>query len=315
LDSLVIARAVHIASTAIVAGAIFFQSFVLAPAFRSYAHPAAASVSQRVKTLVWIALPVAVLSALAWLLLLAARIADQGVIEAAADGVAYSVLINTRFGHDWIVRLGIALFLAAILFRRPGELRATWQDRVSPLVAAALLGSIAWSGHAGASPGVVGAAHLVSDFVHLVAVGAWIGALPPLAILLSFSLQPANHALKDAVTLAAHHFSTLAMLSVAALAVTGIINTSNLAGTVPALVETEYGRLLLLKILLFIAILGPAAVNRLRLLPRLPATDAIRRLRRNVLLEIGLATAIVLIVGALGTMPPGEHIQSEPHIH
>jgi putative copper export protein len=58
-------------------------------------------------------------------------------------------------------------------------------------------------------------------------------------MLLSLALQPANHALKDAVTLAAHHFSTLAMLSVAALAVTGIINTSNLAGTVPALVETE----------------------------------------------------------------------------
>jgi copper resistance protein D len=247
LDPLVIARAVHIASTAMVAGAIFFQSFVLAPAFRSYAHPAAASVSRRVKTLVWFALPVAVLSGLAWLLLLAARIADQGVIEAFAGGIAWSVLINTRFGHDWIVRLGLALFLTAT-FRRPGGLHATWQDRVSPLVAAALLGSIAWSDHAGASP-----------------------------------------------------------------AVTGIINTSNLAGTVPALVDTEYGRLLLLKISIFIAILGPAAVNRLWLLPRLPATDAVRQLRRNVLLEIGLATAIVLIVGALGTMPPGEH--SAPHIH
>jgi putative copper resistance protein D len=313
LDPLVIARAVHIASTAMVAGAIFFQSFVLAPAFRSYAHPAVASVSWRVKTLVWIALPVAVLSALAWLLLLAARIADQGVIEAFAGGIAWSVLINTRFGHDWIVRLGLALFLAAILFRRPGGLHATWQDRVSPLVAAGLLGSIAWSGHAGASPGVAGAVHLVSDFVHLVAVGAWIGALPPFAMLLSLALQPANAALKDVVALAAHHFSTLAMLSVAALAVTGIINTSNLAGTVSALVDTEYGRLLLLKISIFIAILGPAAVNRLWLLPRLPATDAVRRLRRNALLEIGLATIIVLIVGALGTMPPGEH--SAPHIH
>jgi putative copper resistance protein D len=134
--------------------------------------------------------------------------------------------------------------------------------------------------------------------VHLVAVG-----------------QPANDALKEVAAFAAHRFSTLAMLSVGTLALSGIINTSNLAGTIPALVETEYGRLLLLKILLFIAILGPAAVNRLRLLPQLPATDAVRQLRRNALLEIGLATTIILIVGALGTMPPGEHTQSDPHIH
>lgn len=312
MDPLIIARAVHIASTAFAAGAIFFQSLVLVPAFRSVrADPAAAAVSKRVKTLAWTALTVAVLSALAWLLLLAARIADQGVIEAFDGGVTWSLLTNTRFGHDWIARLGLALLLAAILFRRPSGLHATWQDWVSPLTAAGLLGSIAWSGHAGASPGIKGAIHLISDVVHLVAVGAWIGALPPLAVLLSSSIQPANQVSKDVVAAAANRFSTLAMLSVAALAVTGIINTANLAGTVPALVDTEYGRLLLLKILLFIAILGLAAVNRLWLLPRLPATDAVRRLRRNALLEIALAAAIVLIVGALGTMPPGGHI----HIH
>jgi hypothetical protein len=131
------------------------------------------------------------------------------------------------------------------------------------------------------APGIKGAVHLISDVVHLIAVGAWIGALPPLAMLLSWALQPANRALKDVAAFAADRFSTLAMLSVGTLALSGIVNTSNLAGTIPALVETEYGRLLLLKILLFIAILGPAAVNRLRLLPQLPATDAVRQLRRN----------------------------------
>jgi putative copper resistance protein D len=228
LELFIITRAVHIASTAVVAGAIFFQSFVLAPAFRSArADPAAATVSKRVKALAWIALPVAVLSAFAWLVLLAARIADQSVIEAFAGGVAWSVLINTRFGHDWIVRLGIPLLLAAILFQRPGGLLATWQDRAGPLVAVAFLGSIAWSGHAGASPGIKGAVHLISDVVHLVAVGAWIGALPPLVMLLSWALQPAKHALKDVAAFAADRFSTLAMLSVGTLALSGIINTSN----------------------------------------------------------------------------------------
>jgi putative copper resistance protein D len=103
----------------------------------------------------------------------------------------------------------------------------------------------------------------------------------------------------------------MGILSVCTLIATGVVNTLNLAGSVTALIETEYGELLLLKIFLFIAMVGIAAVNRLRLLPRLADANTIRPLRRNVMLEIALATVIMFVVGALGTMPPGEHI----HVH
>jgi hypothetical protein len=49
-------------------------------------------------------------------------------------------------------------------------------------------------------------------------------------------------------------------------------------------------------------------------LQKLADETGLRR-AHNALSEIGLATTIVLIVGALGTMPPGEHTQSDPHIH
>jgi hypothetical protein len=85
---------------------------------------------------------------------------------------------------------------------------------------------------------------------------------------------------------------------------TGVVNTWNLVGSLPALAETDYGELLSLKMVLFIVMVGIAAVNRLLLLPRLPSTKITRQLRRNVVLEMALATVIIFIVGALGTMPP-----------
>jgi copper resistance protein D len=64
-------------------------------------------------------------------------------------------------------------------------------------------------------------------------------------------------------------FSTLGIVSVGVLVATGIINSWVLVGSVPALVGTDYGRLLLVKVALFFVMMAIAGVNRLRLTPRL----------------------------------------------
>ena len=51
------------------------------------------------------------------------------------------------------------------------------------LVAAAYLASLAWAGHAAAGQ-ASGLVQLLSDVVHLLAAGAWLGALPGLVFLL-----------------------------------------------------------------------------------------------------------------------------------
>jgi mono/diheme cytochrome c family protein len=90
-----------------------------------------------------------------------------------------------------------------------------------------------------------------------------------------------------------------------------------LAGSVPALIGTDYGHLLLVKIALFAAMVSIAAINRFRLTPLLSNQsgrlrgDALRRLTRNAMAEFVLGLAIFVVVGALGTMPPGLHTQPE----
>jgi putative copper resistance protein D len=78
---------------------------------------------------------------------------------------------------------------------------------------------------------------------------------------------------------------------------------------VPALIGTAYGRLLLVKLALFMAMVALAAVNRWSLTPRLDRGNngARRALRRNAILETAAGIAIVTVVGALGVTIPAAH--------
>ena len=113
-------------------------------------------------------------------------------------------------------------------------------------------------------------------------------------------------------------FSILAAISVVILFTAGLVNTWFLAGTVPALIGTGYGRLLLAKIAIFVTMVTIAAVNLLRMTPRLAGASVGRRpliqgalghLRRNALVEAGLGLCVLAIVAILGILPPGLHTE------
>ncbi len=111
----------------------------------------------------------------------------------------------------------------------------------------------------------------------------------------------------------------LGVVSVGTIFVTGSVNTYVLVGSVPALLETDYGELLLVKIGLFIAMVCVAAINRLRLSPRLVSvkanSNAVRQLQRNTLIEAAVGLIILGIVGVLGTLPPAIHAVPTLHMH
>jgi mono/diheme cytochrome c family protein len=105
---------------------------------------------------------------------------------------------------------------------------------------------------------------------------------------------------------------------VATLFSAGLLNTWFLAGTIPTLIGTEYGRLLLAKIAIFLTMVVIAAVNLLRLTPRLADPSArttgsvwatVAQLRWNTVIEAGCGLAVLAIVGVLGTLPPGLHTE------
>ncbi|MGC1778605.1 MAG: CopD family protein, partial [Xanthobacteraceae bacterium] len=231
-----------------------------------------------------------------------------------AQGVLGTVLTQTDFGRDWQSRgvLGCALGGLFVHFlsikgagSRPLQIGAA-------IVAATYAGGLAWSGHAIGGQGLEGILHPGADVLHLIAAAAWVGGLVPLALLLT--MTPADAAAIALARSATLRFSNLGIAAVATLLVSGVVNSWYLVGSIPALTGTDYGRLLMIKLLLFLVMVGIAAVNWSRLTPKLvqgtdvaAAQQARRRLRRNAAIETALGTVIVVIVAVLGTMAPASH--------
>jgi putative copper export protein len=89
-----------------------------------------------------------------------------------------------------------------------------------------------------------------------------------------------------------------------------MVNTWFLTDHLRGVFGSEYGRLLQTKLVLVLALIGIAAINRLRLLPALSRAGggagvrALRRLQRNVAIEIALGCAVSGVVAVLGIIPP-----------
>jgi putative copper resistance protein D len=153
------------------------------------------------------------------------------------------------------------------------------------------------------------AVHILSDILHLLGAGAWLGGLVGLLDLIVVSLY-GKSATHNQACEAAFRFSMMGYIAVAILAASGLLNSWFLVGSLTNLITTQYGQLLLLKLLLFAAMVGFAGLNRFFVVPTLlhpAATGTKRGLRRllvNLVAEQILGFAIILIVSLLGVSEP-----------
>jgi len=315
---LIAARFLHFTAAILLTGVFAFECLVAYPAVRrSGAAPGSlAGLRRRLGWLAWACLALAIGSGAVWLVAVAAGISGKPLGAALSQGAVAVVLSRTRFGEDWLLRFALAVLLGCCLLarRRAGGVIG-W---AALLLAAAMLASLAWDGHGASTPGLAGDLHLTADLLHLLAAGLWLGTLPPFILFLVEVSRTGDTNWGAVAAAVTRRYSTLAIASVTVLLAGGLVNTWFLAGTVPALVGTGYGRLLLVKIGLFIAMLIVAAVNLLRLVPRLggPA-DATRnliwrtvaQLQGNARIETALGLGVVAVVGVLGTLPPGLHTE------
>lgn len=303
---LVIVRAIHLAATATTAGTLIFRTIVAEPASRL--TPAITVIRSQILRVAWISLAIAALSGVVWIVLQAAAMSGLSLKEAMA-GDALSVVVNeTQFGFVSEIRLVLVIILAGCLMvDRAAPLR--WVGLASAL---GLIAAIAWTGHAGSGVGQLGFLQLTADVLHLIAAAAWLGGLVSLALLLATARRHDALAWSSVARDATRRFSTLGVVSVGIILATGMVNSWILVGSLHALMVTDYGRLLMLKVALFAAMLLIAGVNRFWLTPRLTLRSGdepwvLRRLARNSMIEIALGLAILAIVGALGTMHPAAH--------
>jgi putative copper resistance protein D len=276
LETLVIARFAHLLALSIVLGAAFFPFYGLPKSDQD------------------------VYARVTWLRPLLIGAALVSVIS----GVLWYVL-NPTFGWIWLVRLALAAALIVLtLGKRAGGRRL----ELIVLCTAALLASIALTGNPGSNVGSLAFQHRLSDAVHLVASGVWIGALVVFSRLVTMSVHEDRLDELQIVHDVLARFAGVGTITVATLTLSGMTNP----GLFLSELDTAYGQVLLAKLLVFVAMLALAGANRFFLTPKLLATlggrgglkTAVYALRASILIETALGVIVLLLVGWLGVLPP-----------
>jgi copper transport protein len=163
---------------------------------------------------------------------------------------------------------------------------------------------------------------VVMDWVHLIAASVWIGGLVFfLAGLRSLKEVPAGYRTPLTARLIPR-FSVLAIVSVAALTLTGLYSAVLRVGTIDALMSSLYGHALVVKLAIVLIMLALGATNLLIVSPRMKRAAAsdggngrlVDRFRRIVWGEVGLAAVLLLSVGVLTSLPPARVPASNPSL-
>ncbi len=302
-----LARGTHIAATLSIFGAMLFRIAIAGSAPLPISSGQPSPIYRRLAAVVRLSLLVALISAGCWLALQAVDMADEPETDQVLATLPV-VLLQTHFGTLLILRLGLLLF-ACLTFGR-GSRR--WPAVIATLFAAIAAGLQVGLGHGMSMGGATGMTLVVAELLHLLAAGAWLGGLLPLLLLIGVS-DPGK------AVISVHRFSRLGLTCVLVLVGTILVQGWVLIGSPAGLVGTDYGRTALLKGVLFIALLGFAALNRFHFMPGLTAAQGIvtrRHLQWSVVIEAGIGLVVVLAAGVLLTLAPAIHQQPDwPFAH
>jgi copper resistance protein D len=237
---------------------------------------------------------VALLTAIAWLVLESAAMADDWSAAIDPDQIG-AVLTDTAFGHAWALHLILAAALVVVAFSSAG-----WG--ATAVASGALLASLGLVGHAAMQTGAEGVLHRANHAIHLLAAGAWIGGLVPFAMCLRAYQR--DDLRRDAVR-AMTSFSFWGQLIVAAIIVTGVVNIALTSHHPPLPPTTPYRALLVTKLVVVAIMIALALFNRFVLAPRLKTSpNTLATLRATSLAEIALGCIVVALVSVFALFDP-----------
>ncbi|MER5742786.1 copper resistance protein CopC [Streptomyces sp. NPDC002225] len=231
------------------------SAFVLA----CWQRGAGARPLQRLVVRGWMTLTVATLA----MLMLRSPYTGSGKLADAFDLDGLKAVLDTKPGAALVSRLlllGASALFIAVLFgtyarredRREQKDLAFGLAIGGTVVAAGIAGTWALAEHAsaGLQPGIA----MPVDVLHLLAVAAWLGGLVALLVAL--------YRTDDLDAGAVRRFSAMAFGSVVVLVATGIYQSWRQVGTWSALTGTEYGQLLIAKVVLVAVMVALAWTSR-----------------------------------------------------
>lgn len=288
--------------------------------------------ARRFTQLSWISLIVLALTALVGLVLQASAVMDLTLAQALNPSELYKLLRMTSYGGAWlleIVAIAASAFIIFLIARRSRKQSGNYAALLwVGFGASAILFLVpSLTGHAAAAANEYRFA-VLTDWLHLVAGGVWVGGLIHLVLTLprALSVFEGRERLR-LLTNVIPRFTRYAIISTLLIALTGLYNTWMHVDSFSALWNTAYGRTLLLKVALFLPMLALGGVNTFILKPRaaklleeggsnipLGHAGVDRSFRRSVTLEVALGGVVLLLAAVLAFLQParsGHTLMSE----
>ncbi|HEV7863881.1 MAG TPA: CopD family protein [Acidimicrobiia bacterium] len=291
-------------------------------AFVGLIWPAGAALA-RTRRLLWAAWGAAFVTT-------AVGIPVQGVYAAGlplskvVSSTVLSGLFDERFGRVWgarLVLLGLMAVVLGAMRRSPG----------SSLPAPVLVGGGVLSVGLLLTPGMAGHAStqdlvplaVLSDVVHLLGVSVWLGGLAMLAAVVLPRRLP------DELSAVVPRFSRIAFGAVIVILATGTFQGWREVRSTAALTDTTYGRLLIVKVVLFGLLVALGALSRrfVQARYRVPAArlsfgpgaatadpdaEAVAQLRRTVGAETVIAVVVLAVTALLVNAQPARSALAQP---
>jgi len=144
--------------------------------------------------------------------------------------------------------------------------------------------------------------YVALDFLHVIAISIWLGGV----VAFSYVAMPSARADRPSeLGQTVWRFSLTALVAVAVIVTTGVVQSLDRLVLIEDLVETPYGIALLAKVVLLVGLLALGALNLLVWGPRLRRGQrASAELRRGVIGESALFAGVLLAAAFLTAFPP-----------
>ncbi|MGB0121555.1 MAG: copper resistance protein CopC [Solirubrobacterales bacterium] len=313
---------------AITVGLISFLLLVWSPLFRSrgeLAGKAAAAVASRFRLVLGLAILAGLLASVFAMPLQGASAAGTSFWDSLRPEILREVA-DTRYGSVMILRIltWMALIPVAVAGHRLfADRELTRKPALIALIALPVLVLVvtpALAGHASTQHPIW--LLTTSDILHVAAMSIWTGGLAALILLLPAATRAVENAAAKTSTLTGFllRFSTVALVAVLVIAISGTVQAIVEINSFSALIDTAFGRAVLIKLVLFLILIAVASKNRRRLIPALvkrrqqnesPGKAGVS-IRRNLRIEIILVTLVLAVTAALVSYPPPVAGQSGP---
>jgi copper transport protein len=338
-----IVRAVGYAAIALSVGGLAFLLWIWLPGLARAAGPgsrwseASSAYAARARWMLASGAALGVLTSVLGLVLQGAN-AGRTTFWTALSGDVVGDVLDTRFGEVWGARVlvflafGLVAAVALSPSRQPGLRPATLgaegaavagPPRAAAAVLIVLAGALTVSPALSGHPAAESPTELLIplDAAHVLAMSVWLGGLAALL----FAVPAATRRLEEAdrtrlLSSVLLRFSPLALVAVIVLVVTGVGQAIVHLTSFGELLDTAFGRAILIKSALLVAIVAVAAVIRGRALPRLTAAadggaapGATGRLvRRSLRAEVVLLAVVLGVTSALVSYPPPASLGAGP---